>query len=159
MAGELHGCVISAYTNKQHAGFLGHAYVGSWVNLGAGCSNSDLKNTYGKIKVPINGTDVDTGTQFFGAIIGDHAKLGINATIPSGAVIGLAASVASSGMLPKYLPSFSWVTQERIRAGDPLRLLDAACAVMARRDVDMTDDEVELFSDLGTRVGSFEQGH
>jgi UDP-N-acetylglucosamine diphosphorylase/glucosamine-1-phosphate N-acetyltransferase len=159
IAGELHGCVVSAYTNKQHSGFLGHAYVGSWVNLGAGSNNSDLKNTYGKIKVPINGTDVETGLQFFGAVIGDHAKLGINATVPSGAVIGLGASVASSGMLPKYLPSFSWVTQERVRAGDPLRLLDAACAVMARRDVDMTDDEVELFSELGQRVKDFEQGH
>ncbi|MGB2988141.1 MAG: glucose-1-phosphate thymidylyltransferase [Phycisphaerae bacterium] len=156
IGGEIHGCVICSYTNKQHAGFLGHAYVGSWVNIGAGATNSNLKNTYGKIRVPVNGVNVDTGQQFFGAIIGDHAKIGINATIPTGAVIGLSAVVASSRMLPKYVPSFSWVTEDGLRAGDPLRLLDAACAAMARRNVDMTDDEVELLLDLGTRVRFFE---
>lgn len=157
VAGELCRCVLHGYTNKQHAGFLGHAHVGSWVNIGAGAVNSNLKNTYGKVRVPINGVEVNTRMQFFGAVIGDHAKIGINATLPSGAVIGLAASIASSGMLPKYIPSFSWVTQERgVSAGDPLRLLDAASAAMARRNVDMTDDEVELFLDLGTRVRSYE---
>lgn len=157
IAGELHGCVIHGYSNKQHVGFLGRAYVGSWVNIGAGATNSDLKNTYGTVRVPLNGVDIDTGMKFFGAIIGDHAKIGINAAIPSGAVVGLAASISSSGMLPKYIPSFSWVTQDGLSAGDPLRLLDAASAAMARRDVDMTDDEVELFLDLGTRVQSYEE--
>ncbi len=156
IAGELHGCVIHGYSNKQHTGFLGRAYVGSWVNIGAGAANSDLKNTYGTVRVPVNGVSVDTGMKFFGAIIGDHAKIGINATIPSGAVIGLAASIASSAVLPKYIPSFSWVTQNTLGEGDPLRLLDAASAAMARRDVDMTDDEVELFLDLGKRVKSYE---
>lgn len=156
VAGELHGCVIGGYSNKQHTGFLGHSYVGCWVNIGAGATNSDLKNTYGTVRVPINGTEVDTGLQFFGAIIGDHAKIGINATIPCGAVIGMAASIASSGTQPKFVPSFSWITQEKSRDGDPLRMLDVATAVMARRAVDMTDDEVELFIDLGTRAPSYE---
>ncbi len=156
IGGEVHRCVIHAYTNKYHTGFLGHAYVGSWVNIGAGANNSNLKNTYGKIRVPINGTNIETGLQFFGAIIADHAKLGINATIPTGAVIGLSASIAASRAIPRYIPSFSWVTDDELSAGDPLRLLDVASAAMARRDVDMTDDEVELFLDLGTRVSSFE---
>lgn len=156
IGGEVHGCVMHSYTNKQHGGYLGHAYVGSWVNIGAGATNSDLKNTYGTVRVPVNGVNVDTKLKFFGTIIGDHAKICINATIPTGAVIGLAASVASTRLLPKYLPSFSWVTEDGPRAGDPLRLLDAASAAMARRDVDMTDDEVELFLDLGKRVKSFE---
>jgi NDP-sugar pyrophosphorylase family protein len=151
--------VLHGYTNKQHDGFLGHAYVGSWVNIGAGATNSDLKNTCGAIRVPVNGRDVDTGMKLFGAIIGDHAKIGINATIPSGAVIGLAASIASSGTLPKYIPSFSWVIHDDVGVGDPLRLLDAACAAMVRRDVDMTDDEVELFLDLGSRVHLYEAKH
>ncbi len=156
VAGELHCCVLHGYTNKQHDGFLGHAYVGSWVNIGAGATNSDLKNTCGSIRVPVNGRDVDTGMKLFGAIIGDHAKIGINATIPSGAVIGLASNIASSGMLPKYIPSFSWVIHDDVGVGDPLRLLDSACAAMVRRDVDMTDDEVELFLDLGSRVRLYE---
>ena len=156
VGGEIHGCVLNSYTNKQHAGFLRHCYVGSWVNIGAGATNSDRKNTYGKIRVPVNGVNVEMGEVLFGAIIGDHAKIGINATIPTGAVIGLAASIASSRLLPKYVPSFSWVTEDALVPGDPLRLLDSASAMMARRGVDMTDEEVELFLDLGQRVRSYE---
>ncbi len=156
VAGELVGCLMHSYVNKQHAGFLGHTYVGSWVNIGAGATNSNLKNTYGKIRVPLCGKDVDTGLQFFGAVIGDHAKIGINATIPTGAAIGMAASVNSSRVAPKYVPSFGWVTDSGTREGDPLRLLDAACAAMARRNMDMTDEEVELYLELGARVRTFE---
>lgn len=156
IGGEMHGCVFHGYTNKQHDGFLGHAYVGSWVNLGAGSANSDLKNTYGTIRVPINGREIETGLQFFGAVVADHVKIGINAAIPTGAVIGLAASVAATRVLPKYLPSFSWVSDESVLSGDALKALDVAVAVMARRNVEMTDEEVELFLDLGQRVQQFE---
>jgi len=156
VGGEMHGCVLHGYTNKQHNGFLGHAYVGSWVNLGAGSNNSDLKNTYGSIRVPINGVEVDSEMAFFGAIIGDHAKVGINASIPTGAVIGMGASIAATRMLPKFVSSFSWVTDKGVSPGDPLRALDVASAVMRRRNIDLTDEEVELFLDLGQRAQQFE---
>jgi UDP-N-acetylglucosamine diphosphorylase/glucosamine-1-phosphate N-acetyltransferase len=156
VAGELHGCIMHGYSNKQHEGFLGHAYVGSWVNIGAGVTNSDLKNTYGTIRVPINGTDVESGLQFFGAIVADHVKLGVHATVPTGAAIGFAASIAATRVLPKYIPSFSWISDNHISPGDPLRALDVATAVMGRRNLDMTDEEVELFLDLGQRTQQFE---
>ena len=155
IGGELHRCVIHGYSNKQHNGFLGHSVVGSWVNIGAGASNSDLKNSYDRVSVPINGHDVDSGQILLGAIIGDHAKIGINAALPTGAVIGLGASIASASV-PKYVPCFSWVTDGYMRPGDALRAMDYASAMMARRQVDMTDEEVELFSDLTTRVREFE---
>jgi UDP-N-acetylglucosamine diphosphorylase / glucose-1-phosphate thymidylyltransferase / UDP-N-acetylgalactosamine diphosphorylase / glucosamine-1-phosphate N-acetyltransferase / galactosamine-1-phosphate N-acetyltransferase len=157
IGGEIDACVIDGYTNKQHSGFLGHAYVGSWVNIGAGAANSDLKNTYGKVRVPINGTEVDSGLQFFGAVIADHVKIGINASIPTGAVIGVASNIATSRMVPKYVPSFSWLSDDRMGAGDPARLLDAACAAMTRRNVDMTDEEIELFLELGAIAQRFER--
>ena len=157
VGGEITRCVFHSYSNKAHAGFLGNSYVGSWVNLGAGSTNSNLKNTYGKVRVPINGIEVDTDQQFFGAIIGDHAKIGINASIATGSVIGLAAGIARTRILPKYIPSFGWVTDDGVAAGDVNRLLDVASAAMARRNIDMTDDEVELFLDLGDRVRSFEK--
>lgn len=152
VGGEVCNCVITGYTNKQHHGFLGHSYVGSWVNIGAGATNSNLKNTYGKIRVPLNGKDVETGTQFFGAIIGDHAKIGINATLPTGAVIGTGANILTSDPTPKWVPPFSWVLPGRLAQGDHLRAMDTAVAMMLRRGVEMTDAEVELFSDLGDRV-------
>jgi len=156
VSGEMDGCILHGYSNKQHNGFLGHAYVGSWVNFGAGSNNSDLKNTYGPIRVPINGVEVDSELTFFGAIIGDHAKVGINASIPTGAVVGIGASIAATTMLPKFVPSFSWVTDKSVSPGDLHRALDVASAVMGRRNVDMTDEEVALFLDLGQRVQQFE---
>ena len=156
VGGEINGCVIQGYSNKQHDGFLGHSYVGSWVNLGAGTVNSDLKNTYGPVRVPIGGTDVDSGQMFFGAVIGDFVKTGINTTMPTGAVIGLGATLAMAGMVPKFVPSFGWLTDAGLADGDVPRLLDVATKVMARRNVDMVDPEVELFLDLPTRVRVFE---
>lgn len=156
VGGEVCNSVICGYSNKQHHGFLGHAYVGSWVNIGAGATNSNLKNTYGTVRVPINGKEVDSGQRFFGAIIGDHAKIGINAAVPTGAVLGLAASVASTGPIPKFVPSFGWVRGDSLLSGDHLRALDVAAEVMARRNVEMTDDEVELFLDLGDRARQIE---
>ncbi len=158
LGGEIHGCVIDGYSNKQHGGFLGHSYVGNWVNLGAGCNNSDLKNTYGSVRVRQPSGEVDTGMTFFGATIGDHAKIGINATIPTGAYVGFAASVATTRVLPVWIPSLSWLTESGSKAGDPARLLDVATKVMARRGIDMTDEEVDLFLDLGTRAVDLESG-
>ncbi|MBI4719359.1 MAG: hypothetical protein HY763_16310 [Planctomycetes bacterium] len=154
IGGEVHGCVILGYSNKHHHGFLGHSYVGSWVNLGAGSTNSDLKNTYGPVHVTLRGGDVNTGQTFFGAVIADFVKLGINATIPTGAMIGFSAMVATSHVIPRTVPAFAWVTDEGVRAGDADRLLDVATRVMARRGVDMTDDEVELFLNLGAKARS-----
>lgn len=151
IGGEVHGCVIHGYSNKHHHGFLGHSVVGSWVNLGAGCCNSDLKNTYGSIKVPLRGPDqpeVDTGRTFFGTLIGDHAKIGINAVIPTGAIVGFAAMTATGRVLPRWIPPFAWVTDDETTKGDVGRLLDVARKVMARRSVDMTAEEADLFRSL-----------
>lgn len=156
VGGEIHGCVLHGYTNKQHNGFLGHACVGSWVNLGAGSNNSDLKNTYGPIRVPINGVEVDSELTFFGAIIADHAKIGINASIPTGGVIGIGASIAATRMLPKYVPSFAWVTNDHISSGDPVRALDVARTVMGRRKVNMTNEEASLFLEVGRLAQRFD---
>ena len=92
----------------------------------------------------------------FGAVIGDHVKTAINTAIPTGAVIGLASMVASSGFVPKFVPSFRWLTDGEMTRGDVNRLLDCAVTVMARRNVEMTDSEVELFLDLGDRVRGYE---
>lgn len=156
IGGEVDHTIVHGYTNKQHHGFLGHSYVGSWVNLGAGTTNSDLKNTFGKVRVPLNGVTIDSGEVFLGAIIGDHVKTAINSSLPTGAVFGFSASVAAAGMAPKYVPSFGWVAPDGIHTGKSDRMLDTASTVMARRNIDMTDDEVELFLDLGARVREFE---
>ena len=96
--------MIESFTNKQHHGFLGHSYVGSWVNLGAGTSNSDLKNTYGEVRLEFHHAKVDTGMQFLGAVIGDYAKSAINTSIFTGKIIGVSSMLY--GFIGQNVPSF-----------------------------------------------------
>jgi UDP-N-acetylglucosamine diphosphorylase / glucose-1-phosphate thymidylyltransferase / UDP-N-acetylgalactosamine diphosphorylase / glucosamine-1-phosphate N-acetyltransferase / galactosamine-1-phosphate N-acetyltransferase len=104
IGGEVEASIIESYTNKQHHGFLGHSYVGSWVNLGAGTSNSDLKNTYGEVRLEYPHRRVDTGMQFLGCIIGDYAKSAINTSIFTGKIVGVASMLY--GFVGSNVPSF-----------------------------------------------------
>jgi UDP-N-acetylglucosamine diphosphorylase/glucosamine-1-phosphate N-acetyltransferase len=137
VGGEVSETIIQGYSNKQHEGFLGHAYLGEWVNIGAGTEVSDLKNTYGTIRVWLDGEMNDTGLMFLGPTIGDHAKTGINTTITTGAVIGVFANLVGSGVSPKFVPSFSWgypeFSEYRLEEA-----IEVARRVMARRGVEMT---------------------
>ena len=144
VGGEIEASIIQGFSNKQHDGFLGHSYVGSWVNIAADCINSDLKNTYGTIRVPINGRDVETGEMFVGMLVGDYSKAGINVSFPTGAVIGFSSSVFASRS-PKFVPSFAWLDGETVTRYDEERGLAIAEKVMARRDRVMTPAEKSAF--------------
>jgi UDP-N-acetylglucosamine diphosphorylase / glucose-1-phosphate thymidylyltransferase / UDP-N-acetylgalactosamine diphosphorylase / glucosamine-1-phosphate N-acetyltransferase / galactosamine-1-phosphate N-acetyltransferase len=104
VGGEVEASIIERYTNKQHHGFLGHSYLGSWINLGAGTCNSDLKNTYGQVNMEYRGVKVATGMQFVGAIVGDYAKTAINTGIFTGKTIGACSMVY--GFVTTNVPSF-----------------------------------------------------
>jgi UDP-N-acetylglucosamine diphosphorylase / glucose-1-phosphate thymidylyltransferase / UDP-N-acetylgalactosamine diphosphorylase / glucosamine-1-phosphate N-acetyltransferase / galactosamine-1-phosphate N-acetyltransferase len=104
IGGEIEASIVEPYTNKQHHGFLGHSYLGSWINLGAGTSNSDLKNTYGNVKMEYRGEHVATGMQFVGCIMGDYAKSAINTGIFTGKTIGCCSMLY--GFVTTNVPSF-----------------------------------------------------
>jgi len=104
IGGEVEASVIEPYTNKQHYGFLGHSYLGSWINLGAGTCNSDLKNTYGVVNMEYRGEKTPTGMQFVGCIVGDYAKSAINTGIFTGKVIGACSMMY--GYVTTNVPSF-----------------------------------------------------
>lgn len=104
IGGEVEASVIEPYTNKQHHGFLGHSYLGSWINLGAGTCNSDLKNTYGKINIQYGDNKVATGMQFLGCVMGDYSKSAINTSIFTGKVIGVCSMLY--GFVTSNVPSF-----------------------------------------------------
>ncbi|REK08632.1 MAG: glucose-1-phosphate thymidylyltransferase [Planctomycetota bacterium] len=104
IGGEVDASIVEPYTNKQHHGFLGHSYLGSWVNLGAGTCNSDLKNTYGLVNMEYRGEKVPTGMQFVGAIVGDYAKTAINTGIFTGKTVGVCSMVY--GFVTTNVPSF-----------------------------------------------------
>lgn len=146
--GELEASIIHGFSNKQHDGFLGHAYVGEWVNLAADTVNSDLKNTYGTVRVPVNGVEVESGQMFVGLTIGDHSKTGIGQMFPTGAVIGFGCNVATCEFSPRFVPSFTWLTGRGVTRYDLERCLEVGKRVMARRQVAMSDAEERLFRSL-----------
>jgi UDP-N-acetylglucosamine diphosphorylase/glucosamine-1-phosphate N-acetyltransferase len=138
VGGEIEESVIHGFSNKQHEGFLGHAYLGEWVNLGADTNNSDLKNNYSNVRVWEAGQSIDTGMMFVGLIAGDHVKSAINTQFNTGTVVGLSSQVFGAGFPPKYIPPFSWGGAESIEPYAYDRALSTARVVMLRRQQIMT---------------------
>lgn len=144
VGGEIESSIIQGFSNKQHDGFLGHSYIGSWVNIAADCINSDLKNTYGEVRVPINGREINSGEMFVGMFMGDFSKAGINVSFPTGAVIGFCSSVFAPRS-PKFVPSFAWLDGTQADRLDIERGLEVAGKVMARRQHILTEHEEAVF--------------
>ncbi len=109
IGGEVEACTIQGFSNKHHDGFLGHSWLGEWVNIGAMTTNSDLKNTYGNIKVVIEQLgSFNSGTLKLGCFLADHVKLGIGLHLTGGSIIGAGSSLFSVHMVPKTVPPFTW---------------------------------------------------
>jgi UDP-N-acetylglucosamine diphosphorylase/glucosamine-1-phosphate N-acetyltransferase len=148
VGGEVEDTIIHPYSNKQHSGFLGHSYLGSWINLGADTNNSDLQNNYGSIKVQVNGRHIDSGKQFVGLMMGDHSKTAINTMFNTGTVVGFSSNVYGAGFPPKYIVSFGWGGAESMKEYKLLKAIETAKAVFARRDKNFEKDDVELFETI-----------
>ncbi len=150
IGGEVEGSVIMDYSNKQHHGFLGNSFVGSWVNLGAGTTNSDLKNTYGKIKViDGKGNKVDTGEQILGCVIGDNTKTAINTSIFTGKVIGVNAYLY--GNITEDIPSFMNLTKGIGTENSEFLLekaIDVQKIVMARRKIEQKEYDKNILKNV-----------
>lgn len=136
--GEVATTVMLGYGNKSHHGFVGHSVLGRWVNLGAGTTTSNLKNTYGPVRLDVAGTPLETGRQFLGSLIGDHAKTAIGTLLDTGSVIGAGASVFDDVRAPKYVAPFSWggSASERMTQQKFLAVVER---VLPRRHVEVTD--------------------
>lgn len=146
VGGEVDACIIHSYSNKQHDGYLGHAYVCSWVNIGADTNNSDLKNNYSNVKVKLNGHLHDTGMQLFGMLIGDHSKTGINMMFDTGTIVGVCCNLYGEGLPSRYIPSFVRGTASRPLKTHSIEMAyDIAKLVMARRNIQTTTSYEELF--------------
>lgn len=135
--GEVSTSVFFGYANKAHDGFLGHSAVGRWVNLGAGTTNSNLKNTYGAVRLDLGGERIETGRQLLGALIGDHAKTAIGTLLPTGAIVGVGANVFGAAHVPKHVPAFAWGLAGERETLDGF--LTTARRVLPRRSVEVTD--------------------
>ena len=141
--GELACCVFLGYANKAHDGFVGHSVIGRWANIGAGTITSNLKNTYGAVRLEIAGATIETGLINLGSLIGDHAKTAIGTLLGTGSVIGVGANVFGTVRPPKYVPPLAWGvgggTPESDQRLTKEGFLKIAERVLPRRDVAVDD--------------------
>jgi len=135
--GEVESAVILGYSNKAHDGFLGHAYVGQWVNLGAFTTNSDLKNNYGPVRVGGASGSRETGLMKVGCFLGDHVKTGIGTLLNTGTVVGAGSNIFGGKMPPTFVPPFSWGSGGDLTEFMLERFLEVATRAMGRRGVEL----------------------
>lgn len=72
-----------------HFNFVGDSLVGSNVNFEAGAviANHYNERKNKNITVTVSGKTFSTGVEKFGALVGDHAKVGANAVLSPGTVL------------------------------------------------------------------------
>ena len=107
VGGEIKNSVFFANSNKAHDGYIGDSVIGEWCNMGAGTTNSNIKNNAGVVKVWTPNGEMNVGVKC-GMFMGDYAKTAINTSINTGSVIGVCTNVFGQGLTPKYIPNFSW---------------------------------------------------
>lgn len=146
--GEVSTSVFLGYANKSHDGFVGHSVIGQWVNLGAGTITSNLKNTYGPVRLELPTGRLETGRTNVGTLFGDHAKAGIGCLFSTGSVIGVGANVIGPATA-RYERPFAW-------AGPRLQTLEGFLAVagrvMPRRGVEVTAEITASLTALYRRL-------
>jgi UDP-N-acetylglucosamine diphosphorylase/glucosamine-1-phosphate N-acetyltransferase len=148
VGGEVEASIIEAFSNKQHHGFLGHSYIGSWVNLGAGTCNSDLKNTYGAVNMDYGGRKTQTGMQFLGCFVGDYSKTAVNTSIFTGKTIGACSMVygfvtTNVPSFTNYARSFNQVTESPVAVA-----ISTQARMFARRGIEQRPCDVQLLRDM-----------
>ncbi|MCK4632955.1 MAG: hypothetical protein KAT79_06760 [candidate division Zixibacteria bacterium] len=145
IGGEVEASIFHSYVNKHHAGFIGHSWVGSWVNFGAMTTNSDLKNNYSPIRMSIDGQQVDTGSIKVGSFIGDHTKFGIGTLLNTGINIGVCCNIFGGSLVTdKEVPSFSWGSSGSYQQYEFEKATQTAHRSAERRNTTISDAEIGL---------------
>ncbi len=154
VGGEVEESIFQGYTNKYHDGFMGHAYLGSWVNLGAMTTNSDLKNNYKNIAVSIDGNKVDSGSPKVGSFLGDHTKTGIGTLLNTGMNIGFSCNIYGGSLVTNpEIDSFSWGDGETLTTYRLDKAIEVAQIAMSRRDVRFQKEHADLFEYIYRQTG------
>lgn len=147
VGGEVSNVVFHDYSNKAHGGFLGNSVIGSWCNLGADTTASNLKNTYGEVKIYSGGAKslVESERLFCGLLMGDHSKTSIHTAFNTATVVGAFCNVFGAGTPPKHIPSFSWGGSEGLEIYKVEQAISTARKVMARRNLTLSpENEVDI---------------
>jgi UDP-N-acetylglucosamine diphosphorylase/glucosamine-1-phosphate N-acetyltransferase len=160
IGGEVNNSVLFGYSNKGHDGFLGNSVLGEWCNIGADSNNSNLKNNYEEVKLWSYETEgfAKTGLQFCGLMMGDHSKCGINTMFNTGTVVGVSANIFGSGFPRNFVPSFSWGGASGFTTYMTNKAFQTAKIVMARRQVDFTDEDAKILEHVFEETKKYRKG-
>ena len=145
IGGEVSNSIIYAKSNKVHDGFLGHSFVGEWVNIGAGTNNSNLKNNYNSIKFNFGDKTIDTNKIFLGMMVGDFTRIAISTSINTGTFIGIGANIFNHDFNSKFVHSFSWGSKEKV---DFIKFIDTCKKMFSRRNIELHKTEQKLLEYL-----------
>ncbi|MBC7446893.1 MAG: GlmU family protein [Hymenobacteraceae bacterium] len=150
VGGEISNSILFGYSNKGHDGFLGNSVLGEWCNLGADTNTSNLKNNYAPVKVWSYAKQgfVNTGEQFCGLLMGDHAKAGINTMFNTGTVVGVGANVFGAGYPRTFIPAFAWGGAQGFDTFKLPQMLEVAQRVMERRKIALDTTEKKLLEEV-----------
>lgn len=160
VGGEVGSTVFQACSNKSHDGHLGDSLVGSWVNLGAGTTNSNLLNTYSEVIVRLDpdSQSAKTGRVFMGSIIGDHVRTAISTRLMTGSVIGTGSMIATTAAPPTTVPAFSWLTDQGARVYRFSKFMDVTRTVQARRSMTPGPGETAALERLAEAAATRDEG-
>ena len=144
VGGEVSNVVMQGYSNKGHDGYLGNAVIGEWCNLGADTNASNLKNNYAGVRVWDYDAErfTDSGKQFCGLIMGDHAKCGINTMFNTGTVVGVAANVYGGGYPRTFVPDFAWGGPSGMVTHRMNKMVEMGNRMMSRRGKHLSEDAI-----------------
>jgi UDP-N-acetylglucosamine diphosphorylase/glucosamine-1-phosphate N-acetyltransferase len=144
VGGEINNSILTGHSNKSHEGYLGDSYVGEWVNLGAGTVTSNLKNTYGPIKVRMGARQIDTGRRHLGSLVGDHVKTAVGTRLMAGTYLGYSSMIATSSLAPTFVPSFTFLTDKGREPYRPDKAIEVMKAMYARRNKSWPQGEEQI---------------
>ena len=144
--GEVHSSIFQPFSNKAHDGFIGNSFIGSWANLGAGTTTSNLKNNYSNVSVKWNGDLVDTESIFFGSVIGEHVKTSIGTNLNTGTIIEMGSNIVTQSFPPRHIPSFSFYYKGKISKISFEDFKNTATIAMSRRNRDFSSVKDTFFN-------------
>jgi len=153
IGGEVECSIVQGYANKYHDGFLGHSYVGEWVNLAAGTITGDLRFDYQPIVVKSNGETIPSGEMKLGSLLGDHVRTGLGVLLDCGTTARPFATILPSGRLaPRDIAAFTRVGPDGTQATDVEAALRSSAIAMGRRGKDLTPGLAALYRGLAGSI-------
>ena len=106
---EVKNSIIMDKTKVSHLSYIGDSIIAKNCNIGAGAKVGNLRLDNKNIKVKIKGKLIDTGRRKFGCVIGENTKIGINAMINAGRIIGNNCKIGPGVIVYRDVESNSFV--------------------------------------------------